>query len=278
MGLGGYLTWTPVAREISKRLNGIKVLPYEARGNIMKVIRSPIFYNNPHFVQENDTLDYFFPMCLNDPNTNYCKKDTPQYALQRHDKHISQQICEFYGIDLQDTSCEIFLTDDDREYSENILKDVSKKFITIDPHTKDEYTVNKRYSFEKWQEVVDSLYEKIEIVQIGEKTDAVLDKCTNLSGKTSFRQAGAIIEKAVLHVGSEGGLMHLSKAVNTKSVIVITGFLHPAMTCYSSNSNLWIGKPHGPCGMKILCEKCQEEISDHDPQLIVKSILEILGE
>ena len=41
MGLGGYLTWTPVAREISKRLNGIKILPYEAHGNIMKVIYSP---------------------------------------------------------------------------------------------------------------------------------------------------------------------------------------------------------------------------------------------
>ena len=150
-------------------------------------------------------------MCLNDPKTNYCKKDTPQHAVQRHDKHISQQICEFYGIDLKDTSCEIFLTDEDREISENILKDVSSKFITIEPHTKDEYTVNKRYAFEKWQEVVDSLHEKIEIVQIGEKTDMILDKCVNLSGKTSFRQAGAVIEKATFMLDPRAALCIFQK-------------------------------------------------------------------
>ena len=84
----------------------------------------------------------------------------------------------------------------------------------------------------------------IEFVQIGSPTDQILEGVTNLSGKTSFRQAAAVISKSLLHVGPEGGLMHAANAVGIKSVILITGFLHPRMTCYEENSNIWIGKHH----------------------------------
>ena len=45
MGLGGYLAWTAVAREISDKVpEGIKILPCEGDGkNITKLVRSPVF-------------------------------------------------------------------------------------------------------------------------------------------------------------------------------------------------------------------------------------------
>jgi ADP-heptose:LPS heptosyltransferase len=275
MGLGGYLTWTPVAKEIFNRLGEVKILPYESHGHIMRIIDTSVFHNNPHIAQRHDILTDVFPMCLNNPNTNYCKKDTPTRATQRHDKHISQQICEFYGIDLEDFSCEIFLTDDEIEFGDNFASNLSS-FITIDPHTKDEYTVNKRYPFEKWQKVVDEINKEITVVQIGEKTDKVLDGCINMSGDTTFRQAGSIIKRSKAYVGSEGGLMHLARAVKTESVIVITGFLHPAMTCYPENHNIWIGKNHGPCGMKVLCNKCKSELDMHDHVEIIEALKRII--
>ena len=91
MGLGGYLMWTAVAREIASRIN-LKVLPIESHGNSIRMIHSPIFYNNPNFVQSEERFDSVFPMVLNNPNTNYCKKDTPEKAFHRHDKHIISQI------------------------------------------------------------------------------------------------------------------------------------------------------------------------------------------
>ena len=65
MGLGGHLTWTATAREISKASPGTKVLPVKKQGNLIKVVKCPTFYNNPNIIQdviEDDCV--FFPMFL----------------------------------------------------------------------------------------------------------------------------------------------------------------------------------------------------------------------
>lgn len=278
MGLGGYLMWTPLAREVNKRTGGAKMLPVETNGNFIKIVQSPIFENNPYICQDLKDSSHLLAVPLNNPQTNYCKSDTPTKAVQRHDKHIIQQICDEYGISNVDLKCDLFLSEEERSNARKILKDVGSDFITIDPHTKDEYTVNKRYPFDKWQNVVDEVRKNlgIEVVQIGSPTDQILKGVTDLTGKTSFRQAAAIISHSLLHAGPEGGLMHAANAVGIKSVILITGFLHPRMTCYEENSNIWIGEPHGPCGMKVECSQCKQECEDHDEKEIFEEISRML--
>ena len=278
MGLGGYLMWTPLAREINKRTGDGKMLPVESNGSFIKVIQTPIFENNPYICQDLKDDALLLPVPLNNPKTNYCISDTPEKAIQRHDKHVIHQICEAYGINNADLKCDIFLSKEEISQSRDFLKSVKSKFITIDPHTKDEYTVNKCYPFDKWQRVVDKIKKEsnFEIVQIGNKTSHILKGCVDLTGKTSFRQAAAVISNSCLHVGAEGGLMHAANAVNVKSVILITGFLHPRMTCYKENSNIWIGESHGPCGMKIECSKCSEEIYNHDENEVSEEVLRMV--
>ena len=41
---------------------------------------------------------HLFPMVLNNPSANYCKKDTQNKAFHRQDSHIIEQYCEVYGI------------------------------------------------------------------------------------------------------------------------------------------------------------------------------------
>ena len=277
MGLGGYLMWTAAAREISER-TGLKMLPIESHEPAIKLIDSDIFYNNPRFIQPGENFEFAFPMVLNNPLTNYCKQDTPDKAIHRYDRHVIEQICEVYGIQDPKLKCEIVFDDREIEFSQEIYSSViCDEFITIEPHTKDEYTINKTYPFEKWQSVVDEISKHIKIVQIGQNTDKILNNCVDLTNKTSFREAAAIINLAKLHVGSEGGLMHVANAVSTRSVIVVTGFLHPDMTCYPDNRNIWIGKSHGPCGMKTLCDLCSIECEAHDSYEITSHIKELLG-
>ena len=272
MGLGGYLMWTGVGREVWKR-TGIKSLPIESHGSFIKVINSPIFLNNPYFVQPGEILNTVFPLVLNNPETNYCKKDTIDKAYHRYDKHIISQICEVYGINDPENRCDIFFTDQEEiSISDYLDQIMSKKFIVIEPHTKDEYTINKTYPFEKWQKVVDEISKDITVVQIGQKTDKKLKGSIDMTGFTTFREAAGIISKSSLFVGPEGGLMHAANAVDIKSIIVITGFIHPNMTCYPENINMWIGKNHGPCGMKVLCKECEKEKNEHDYMEIVKLI------
>lgn len=283
MGLGGYLTWTAAAREIVKASGVPKVFPFEQHGNLLKAIKTPIFENNPYILQEFDSKVLSVPMQLNNPNTNYCKKDTREKAVHRYDRHIIQQICEFYGIKNPELKCELYFSEPEEQFARNIIfnNNLSKeKFIVIEPQSNDEYTVNKKYPLEKWQYVTNSLIKKgYHLVQLGKNNkDQVLEGVVNLTGKTTFRQAAAIIKHSSLFLSSEGGLMHAANAVSTPSVIVITGFIHPNMTCYPENSNIWVGKEHGPCGMKVYCPDCAREVKAHDPEEIIESVVRKFNE
>ena len=269
MGLGGYLFWTAAAREINQR-TGLKCLPVEAYGNgVIKIIKSEIFKNNPHIEQFNvDTSVTVLPIQLNNPTANYCKQDTPEKAVHRYDKHVIEQICEVYGISDPILKCDLFLTEEEKLFSKKFHDKMGQRYITIEPNTKDEYTLNKRYPHEKWQEIVNDLHHKIKIVQ--------MDNVIDMTGKTNFREAASLISRSEFHVGCEGGLMHAANALDKKCVILLTGFLHPTMTCYPENSNIWIGKDHGPCGMKVLCDKCESEGKKHDPREITNEIIKLL--
>jgi ADP-heptose:LPS heptosyltransferase len=280
MGLGGYLTWTAVAREIKNRI-GVKCIPIEQAGNgIIKIIKSDIFQNNPNIIQKIDDSEYALPITLNNPNTNYCKKDTPEKAYHRYDKHIVEQICESYGFTPSSNKPDLYFTEEEISYVESILrkeKIYDKNFLVIEPQSNDEYTVNKVYPIEKWQKIVDELVKNYTIVQIGkENKQKVLKNVINLTGLTTFRQAACLLSYSKLFISSEGGLMHAARAVNTKSVIVYTGFIHPKMTGYEENINLWIGETHGPCGMKIRCENCLNDTNRHNPEEIIKIVRELI--
>lgn len=282
MGLGGYLTWTAVAREIVRAAGvpGMKVVPVEQYpGGLIRIIRSEIFDNNPNILQDLETSTYCFPIVLNHPQSNYCKKDTPDHATHRYDSHMIEQFCEFYGIKNPDLKCEIFFSLEEEKKVQEMLKDIPQGFVCIEPQSNDEYCVNKKYPTEKWQKIVDDLVSRgITVVQVGRNnSDHNLINVINLCGKTSFREAALVIKSSRLFLSTDGGLMHAANAVGTKSIIVYTGFVHPRLTGYPSNENIWIGKNHGPCGMKTFCKRCFEESNDHDHREITDLAMSILG-
>lgn len=273
MGLGGHLMWTPLAREIVTQNPNIKVLPVERvkPGIFPSIVSSEIFRFNPNFVNTLDDDHKIICISLDDARTNYCKLDAFDHCIQRYDKHVIQQICDVYGFNDVKLKCELYLSDEEQKFGHDF-----RGFIVIDPHTKDEYTVNKRYPFKKWQRVIDVLRSRgfKNFVQVGRKTSEILDGVQDMTGLTTFRQAAALIKQADLFLGSEGGLMHAANAVETPAVIVVTGFLHPTMTCYPENTNIWIGAKHGPCGLKVKCEKCYDECIKHDEFEIVEAVEE----
>ena len=279
MGLGGYLTWTAAAREIRKLTgNNVKMFPVEQNGNFLKLVRSPVFENNSDFYCGNEANgQMLLPLILNNPNANYCKKDTPHRAFHRYDKHIIEQICECYGIQKPELKCVIDLNNTEKDWARDIHNSLLNKepFITIEPYSKDNYTPNRQYPFEKWQLIVDSLCDKIKIVQVGNSGAPVLKNVVNLTGETSFRQAVAIIERSSLLLATESGLVHAATAVDTKSVVVITGYQSKKMVAYPQNINVDISS-HGPCGLKFNCPDCKKDADNHDWQEVVNLIQEDL--
>ncbi len=73
-----------------------------------------------------------------------------------------------------------------------------------------------------WREVVQLLSDKkLFVVQLGGKDDALIDGVSlDLRGATSLSEAAVLLRNAAAHVGTEGGLVHLSRAVGGKSVVL----------------------------------------------------------
>ena len=279
MGLGGYLTWTAAVREISENKldDDTKIVPCEMHGDqVTKIVKSPIFENNPYVYNENTDSEkkkFLLPMNLHE--TNYCKKDTPTRAYQRYDKHIIEQICEYYGIDNPDLRCELYFTEQEKSKVSEILERLPKRFIVIEPHSKQNYTPNRRYPFEKWQKVVNSLKDDIDFVQVGRPGQRVLDNVHSLLGEVTFREAAIVIQNSDLFVSTEGGLGHAANAVRKKSVIVLTGYQGYDMVAYPDNVNVDIST-HGPCGLKVDCAECKADADNHDESEIIYNIRKCL--
>jgi ADP-heptose:LPS heptosyltransferase len=79
---------------------------------------------------------------------------------------------------------------------------------------------NKEWLPERFQAVVNALSGQLNFVQVGSSGDPKLDNVIDLRGKTTLRQAAAVLARSRLFVGLVGGLMHLARAVDCSAVIV----------------------------------------------------------
>jgi ADP-heptose:LPS heptosyltransferase len=279
MGLGGYLTWTAVIHEIHKA-TGRRCVPGErwSTGFFPKI--EQIFLNNPAVAADVDLNDpdKFIRVAMNNPATNYCKQDTPERAIHRYDKHIILQILEHYGfpqITLDEVRCRLYLNDDETSRVEQLIEVhglTDKPFVTIEPYSNTEYTVNRAYPHEKWQHVVDELKDHITVVQLGVSLVPKLNYVVDMRGDTTFRTAAGIVGRSKTLLSTEGGLVHAATAFDVPSVVVITGYQHPDMVAYPRNTNLWIHGDHGPCGLKRRCDECWKHVLAHDPDEIVADV------
>ena len=282
MGLGGYLTWTAAAREIRKVTGtSVKLFPVEQLPNgFLKLIKSEVFINNPDILMsdgyEYENNQIILPLVLNNPNANYCKVDTPEKVIHRYDSHIIEQICECYGIKDPDLRCVVNLTIEEETFGKDFHEAIlyGERFIVIEPFSKDNYTQNRSYPFEKWQRIVDEISKDIKVVQVG-NSGKVLNNIVDLTNETTFREAIALIGRADLFLSPESGLVHGATAVDTKSLVVITGYQDERMVAYPQNINVNISS-HGPCGLKVNCPECESDANLHDHQEIVKIIREEL--
>jgi|GEM_PF-3147241 len=115
---------------------------------------------------------------------------------------------------------------------------LSNDFITINSGCDKNVGQLKLWDRAKWKELVTKLKtQNIDIVQLGNNFDIELENvkkidCDNLIDLLF------VLKQSKLHIGNEGGLIHLSHAVKTKS-IVLFGPTEPTLYGYSDNINIY---------------------------------------
>lgn len=124
--------------------------------------------------------------------------------------------------------------------------------------------LNKEWPSSRFQEVAAGLAPDFPLIQLGLPDDPALPGALDLRGRTTIREAAAILHQAALYIGPVGFLMHLARAVDCPSVIVYGGREKPWQSGYSGNLNLGSDMPCSPCWKWNTCDyqrACLDHIS-----------------
>src|SRR5205085_71704 len=130
---------------------------------------------------------------------------------------------------------------------------------------------------QKFQTVVNILKEDFAIVQLGGTSDRVLDGVVDLRGKTSPRQAAAILAASQLFVGLATGLVHIARAVECRSVVIYGGREDPTKSGYSANENVYWNGPCAPCWLRNDCNYGRVCMTEILPDAVIAAALRQLG-
>jgi ADP-heptose:LPS heptosyltransferase len=221
-------------------------------GDGSKVYWSEIFDNNPKIAREP------YPGCL------WVHDYKGHRAYIDHSK--TDQLHTEYRKDYRAEPGEIFTTYEEKQpwnYLENA------RFALIEPNVKGSYGGNKDWGFDHWQEVVKMLPDIVFLQPVAHSRVRVLDGVHPKKTKT-FRSACALLERAYLYVGTDGGLHHAAAAFGKPAVVLWGGLLNPAILGYPTHRNICKAKTF--CGSHVTCSHCREAMNEITPEEVADAI------
>jgi ADP-heptose:LPS heptosyltransferase len=269
VGLGGYILWTAVAREVHRKTGRKVVLTNRVFGRLpwpRKVLDDEVFRHHPAVVTDpKEAAGPVVELRLDNRQANYWTRITRDRILYKPGGHAIEMACAAYGVSRPEIRCELHLTGPELVSGRRLLDELGP-YVAIEPHTKDSFTVNKQYGFSRWQEAADGLRAAgLTLVQVGEGGKPLLEGVRDATGLPGIRETAAVLHHADLLVAPEGGLMHLANAVGTRSVIVFGGYVSPELTGYAENVNLFTGLPCAPCGLRRSCLRGRRDCLERIP-------------
>lgn len=236
MGFGDEIMATGMARGAKARGKRI------AFGDGRKIIFSPwseiIFRNNPNIAFPGDEG------CGDIEWINH-HKGNRLYNSVSHDKRRW-----IWNMRFRPTPGEMFFDEEELSFPRG------SGFVVIEPNVPWHKTIarNKDWGFRRYQGVADGLRELgFNVVQFGFGRSRLTG--VGVIDAPDFRKALAVLSRASLYIGPEGGLHHGAAAVGIPAVVLFGGWIPPQVTGYDTHTNLAIGKA---CGRLVECQHCKD--------------------
>lgn len=205
---------------------------------------------------------------------SYAKSQLKDRFIWKEGGHAIETIHRNFTDRKTDLQCELYLEQQELDRVAELLKAESVKagYIVVEPGTnKDWFAELRSWPMERWQRVVDLLKKdnpELQILQTGMRDTALLDGVLDFRGKTSFREAVALIKSAALFVGTEGGLMHAANAAKVPAVILWGGVTLPEFAGYGDRHRVLCHYVScAPCGHLGWCDqdhKCMRSILEEE--------------
>lgn len=296
MGYGGALIYSGLARNLKKRFPEKKVVfvyplnldelwwRHAARDRV-------VWKHNNDIDLVTDRLRWFlrkhaypakktFAINIDDPRYFYWLKDHGDRIEYKHGQHAIQIACDVHGIKNCELRSKLVLTKEEEVTVEELLKRNMLKhgeYICIEPATKDTFSPNKAWFFDRWQELVWRLQPQ-KIIQIGVGGSPVLKGVINLVGQTTFRETGGILQHTKLVVSAEGGLPHVAAAVGAPAVVLLSNVLPPELMSYPQHTNLYADQTCVCRGLKTPCPRGRQCMAKITVEAVYQAIVEKLNQ
>jgi ADP-heptose:LPS heptosyltransferase len=214
---------------------------------------------------------------------SYAAEEFKTHFVWKQDGHAIETILHGFGIAPDSFRPELYLAEKEQRRVAEVLADagVIGPFVVCEPDSNPEWFGELRsWPREQWVELVRRLHvarPDITVVQVGVPGTPAMPDVVDIRGRTTFREAAALIARSALFIGTEGGLMHAARAVDAKALILWGGVTLPEFAGYPASHRIICHRVAcAPCGQFGWCDKghvCMRGISVEET---LKAALECL--
>jgi ADP-heptose:LPS heptosyltransferase len=134
----------------------------------------------------------------------------------------------------------------------------------------------KEWGADRFVAVARLLVPHVKLIQLGSPRDPALPVAADLRGKTTLREAAAILAASAAFVGLEGFLTHLARAVDCPAVVLLGGRAPAEIFGYAANYNLAVFPPCSPCALRTGCPHDMHCMTAITPSAVAAAALSLL--
>jgi ADP-heptose:LPS heptosyltransferase len=202
---------------------------------------------------------------------SYAAEEFKTHFVWKQGGHAIETILHGFGVAPTSFRPELYLEEQEQRHVTEVLADagVSGPFIVCEPDSNPEWFGELRsWPREQWVELVQRLRRArpdIIVVQVGVPGTPAVPDAVDIRGRTTFREAAALIARSQLFIGTEGGLMHAARAVDAKALILWGGVTLPEFAGYPASHRIICHRVAcAPCGQFGWCNNghvCMRRIS-----------------
>lgn len=263
MGLGDELLGTGIARDIRQRLK-----KRTAFGDNTRIIWSK---HGPEVFRGNDNIAR--PGEERKPYNDL--EWVAHYTGNRlYNTYDAKGLRWVWNYQFKAQPGELFLSEGELEFANRYKYG---DFVLIEPNVPmwKRQAQNKLWPINSYQAVVDLMTRRhgatfVQLHYSGMAQQLVRVKHLSVP---SARHAFAVLARAKLYIGAEGGMHHAAAAFGLPAVVLFGGFAPPSVLGYETHANL-TGDAKGACGSMHRCSHCLRAMKSISPEQVVAAAVE----
>jgi ADP-heptose:LPS heptosyltransferase len=248
-GLGDVLLGTPSFKALKNKYPDCKIVLF-----CHDKERRDLFINNPHVDQVRDVSFIHNPISFSLYYLKWAKFKTYAYGSlipSFYNKKAQDIIADLFDVTLEDRKIQLFLTEDEEKKAKQSLSGYRNPIVI---HISSRFSSNQDWALDNWNHLVASM-PGYTFIQLGLPHEHQVAGAIDLRGKTSFREAVALMKNAKSFAGVNSSFAHATNAFGIRGVVLF-GPANPEVWGHPNNINIYKKMRCAPCVDLLMGIEC----------------------